>query len=130
MSQLGPLVSPILVGRDDLLALANRRIAEAAAGHGGLLLVSGEPGIGKTRLLQSIRQKARQAGFVGVEGGLVPHDSLLTLAAVLDLARTMKISGAFGALGDQLLTVHRGRTGDSMGARRGIVKDTVDRRCR
>jgi len=125
MSPLGPLVSPILVGREDLLALADRRIAEATAGHGGLLLVSGEPGIGKTRLIQSIRQKAREAGFVGVEGGLVPHDSLLTLAAVFDMARTMKLSGKFGALGDQLLAVDRGRSGDTMGARRQIVTETV-----
>jgi DNA-binding CsgD family transcriptional regulator/tetratricopeptide (TPR) repeat protein len=126
MPQLGPLVSPILVGRDDLLALADRRIGEAAAGHGGLLLVTGEPGIGKTRLIQSIRQKARQAGFRGVEGGLVPNDSLLTLAAVLDLARTIKLSGGYGSLGDDLLAVGRVRGGDSMGARRQVVQDTVD----
>lgn len=126
MPTAGPLVSPLLVGRDDLLALADRRIAEAGAGHGELLLVAGEPGIGKTRFIRSIRQKARDAGFRSVEGGLVPHDTLLTLAAVLDLARTIKIVGTYGDLGDRLLAVDRTGSGDALGSRRRIVQEVVD----
>ena len=53
MAQLGPLLSPLLVGRDDLLDLAERRIAEAAGGRGQLLLLAGEAGIGKTRLMRA-----------------------------------------------------------------------------
>jgi hypothetical protein len=41
MSQVRPLLSPLLVGRDDLLALADRRLGEAMAGNGHLLLLSG-----------------------------------------------------------------------------------------
>jgi DNA-binding CsgD family transcriptional regulator len=41
-------------GRDDLLALADRRLAAAAAGQGHLLFVAGEAGIGKTRLLAAV----------------------------------------------------------------------------
>ena len=51
MSRTGTLVSPILVGRDDLLELADRRIAEVLGGRGQFLLLSGEAGVGKTRLL-------------------------------------------------------------------------------
>ena len=51
---VGPLVCPVLVGRDDLLALAERRLAEAADGRGHVLFLAGEAGIGKTRLLGSI----------------------------------------------------------------------------
>ena len=39
---------PVLIGRDDLLALADRRLAATATGAGELLLLSGEAGIGKT----------------------------------------------------------------------------------
>ena len=42
---------PVLVGRDAFLTLIEVRLADAAAGSGRLLLVAGEAGIGKTRLL-------------------------------------------------------------------------------
>jgi DNA-binding CsgD family transcriptional regulator len=40
-----------LVGRDRELALLRRRFADAAGGRGGVLLVAGEPGIGKSALV-------------------------------------------------------------------------------
>jgi DNA-binding CsgD family transcriptional regulator len=126
MPELGPLVSPIVVGRDDLLALVDRRLSEAASGHGGLLLFAGEPGIGKSRLVQALWRKAREAGFRGTGGDLGPHDSLLTLAGIHDLARTLNIIGGFGTLGDELLALDRGRGGDSLGSRRQLVHETVD----
>jgi predicted ATPase len=49
---------PLLVGRDDLLELADRRLEEVTAGRGQFLLLAGEAGIGKTRLLAAIRRKA------------------------------------------------------------------------
>ena len=68
------LVCPILVGRDDLLDLADRRIAEVAAGRGQLLLLAGEAGVGKTRLLGAIERRASAAGFRTVRGGTYPSD--------------------------------------------------------
>nr|BFE78513.1 hypothetical protein GCM10020093_011140 [Planobispora longispora] len=58
----GVVQSPVLVGRDDMVALAGRRLAGAADGAGGLLLVAGEAGIGKTRLLGVIARRARAGG--------------------------------------------------------------------
>src|SRR5262245_21305327 len=49
---------PVTIGRDDLIALAERRVREVAAGRGHLLLLAGEAGIGKTRLLGEIRGRA------------------------------------------------------------------------
>jgi hypothetical protein len=46
--------SPVLVGRDDFLALTGRRLTDATAGTGQLLFVAGEAGIGKTRLLGEV----------------------------------------------------------------------------
>jgi hypothetical protein len=40
------LQSSVLVGRDDPLALAERRLGEVAGGRGQLLFVAGEAGIG------------------------------------------------------------------------------------
>src|SRR6266508_1444724 len=44
LSRVTPLLCPLLVGRDDLLDLADRRIAETLEGHGHLLLLAGEAG--------------------------------------------------------------------------------------
>jgi DNA-binding CsgD family transcriptional regulator len=53
------MVSPMLVGRDEeLSALVESRLA-AARGHGTVVLVCGEAGIGKTRLLESFRKTLR-----------------------------------------------------------------------
>ena len=123
MGTVGPLLSPLLVGRDDLLQLAERRIAEASAGRGHLLLLAGEAGIGKTRLLRSILRMASAAGFRFAKGDLAPQDAQLPLASVLDLARTMNDIGGFGELGDALLTMQGGRGADSLGSRRLLVRD-------
>ena len=68
MSQIGPLLSPLLVGRDDLLNLADRRLAEAADGSGQLLLLAGQAGVGKSRLLQVMLRKARASRLQGRPG--------------------------------------------------------------
>ena len=87
MSQIGPLLSPLLVGRDDLLNLADRRLAEAAEGSGQLLLLAGQAGVGKSRLMQVILRKARTAGFKVARGDLAPQDLLVPLGSILDLVR-------------------------------------------
>ncbi len=126
MAQLGPLLSPLLVGRDDLLDLAERRIAEAASGRGQLILLAGEAGIGKTRLMRSILRKAEAAGFRIAQGDLSPQDRLVPLASILDLARTMRESTGFGSLGEELLEMRRRDGGDTLGARRMLVRDLAD----
>ncbi len=52
---LGPVACPSLIGRaDELRELVARRLS-AARGHGGLVLVAGSAGIGKTRLIRAFR---------------------------------------------------------------------------
>jgi len=88
MTRLGPRLSPILIGRDDLLDLADRRLAEVAAGRGQLLLLAGEAGIGKSRFMDAVETKARGAGFRTAGGFLAPQDRDVPAAALLDMART------------------------------------------
>jgi ABC-type oligopeptide transport system substrate-binding subunit/DNA-binding SARP family transcriptional activator len=49
---LDPVVHGPLVGRDSEMAFLQARYEEARAGHGGLVLVHGEAGVGKTRLVE------------------------------------------------------------------------------
>ncbi len=53
-----------LVGRRDELAASRRVVESALAGNGGLLWLSGEVGLGKTRLLDELRASAAQARWL------------------------------------------------------------------
>jgi tetratricopeptide (TPR) repeat protein len=66
---LGGLVRGRLVGRDVELDTLRRSWSQAAAGRGGMLLVSGEPGSGKTRLVRELVDYARITGGTVLSGG-------------------------------------------------------------
>ena len=127
MSHVGPLLCPILVGRDDLLDLADRRLDEAAAGRGQFVLLAGEAGIGKSRLLDAIRRKARARGFVDANGSLAPQDQDVPAALILDFARTACRTPPLDGLGDDLVAMPAHRAADALGSRRLFVLDVVGR---
>ena len=62
-------VPAVLAGRDGVLARASAAVARTAAGTGGVLLVTGEPGIGKTRFAEAVLVQAARAGLRPVSGG-------------------------------------------------------------
>ena len=120
------MLSPILVGRDGHLEIADARLADAAASHGRTLLIAGEAGIGKSRFLGAVIRTARARGFVVVEGDLAPQDQDVPGALILDLARTMREIPALAAAGADILA--RWRDATERGAySRTLVLDVVDR---
>ncbi len=52
----------VLVGRDSELRVLDEGMTEAVAGRGGLVFVTGEPGIGKSRLVEEAGRLARRRG--------------------------------------------------------------------
>ncbi|HYU49589.1 MAG TPA: AAA family ATPase [Candidatus Limnocylindria bacterium] len=127
MSRIAPLLCPLLVGRDDLLDLVDRRIGDAAAGRGHLLLLAGEAGIGKTRLLGALSRKAEAAGLDSAVGALAPQDRHVPGSLVLDMARTMLRIPRFANLGRDLLAMPLGEEGSQPQTRRLVVVGMVDR---
>lgn len=63
--------SPVLVGRAAELATARGLVDGVAAGRGGALLVAGEAGIGKTRLLDEVAVRAAEHGLPVLAGRAV-----------------------------------------------------------
>jgi len=57
-----------LVGRDTERSILLQGLDAALAGHGSLVMISGEPGIGKTRLTGDVLAEARRRGFFCLAG--------------------------------------------------------------
>jgi hypothetical protein len=53
----------LIAGRDHERAIIAQLLTRARAKHGGLIILTGEPGIGKTRILQAAFDDARGTGF-------------------------------------------------------------------
>ena len=58
----------LFVGRAELLARLHAALAAASRGQGGVLLIAGPPGIGKTRLADEFARQARAEGSVVLIG--------------------------------------------------------------
>ncbi len=65
---LGALPSGVLVGRSDEWDWIMASVGEVTKSQGQLVLLSGEPGIGKTRLAQEVTLKVRNQGFLVATG--------------------------------------------------------------
>jgi DNA-binding CsgD family transcriptional regulator len=63
--------SPVFVGRRDELESIAAALIAAADGHGTFLLVAGEAGVGKTRLVDEFVRVARAGGCFAAVGGCV-----------------------------------------------------------
>jgi DNA-binding CsgD family transcriptional regulator/tetratricopeptide (TPR) repeat protein len=76
------------IGRGGQLALFDEVLADATRGHGGVVLVAGEAGVGKTRFIAELTARSRQSGAVVVVGWCVENGELvLPLAPISDLLR-------------------------------------------
>jgi predicted ATPase/DNA-binding CsgD family transcriptional regulator len=64
-----PLPEPALVGRQHELETIFRQLEESTTGRLRVVFVSGEPGIGKTRLLQEVAWRAEKSGTLVLRGG-------------------------------------------------------------
>ncbi|MFE3824612.1 BTAD domain-containing putative transcriptional regulator [Streptomyces sp. NPDC059092] len=83
----GPVGGSALAGRQEVLADVDRALAALADGRGGLMTVTGEPGIGKTRIAEAATARAALAGITAVVGRCPDGEGVPALWPWLEVLR-------------------------------------------
>ena len=83
-----PIRCPILIGRTAELSALRLLVDQTRDGKGQTVLVSGEAGIGKSRLVTEARTYAAAQGFLLLQGQCFPTDRSCPYAPLLDLVRS------------------------------------------
>ena len=81
------LPCPALIGRANDLATLHLLVDQAGKGQGGVALISGDAGIGKSRLIAEATAYAASQYVLPVQGNCFPADVAAPYAPVLDLLR-------------------------------------------
>jgi DNA-binding CsgD family transcriptional regulator/tetratricopeptide (TPR) repeat protein len=80
------VLCPVLIGRANDLQRLDQLLTQAQGGKGQIALISGEAGIGKSRLIREAKEKASERAVI-LEGYCFQTESLLPYAPFLDLFR-------------------------------------------
>lgn len=79
------VVCPILIGRSAELTVLENCLEAAARGQGGVVLLCGEAGIGKSRLVAELKESGEAFDFQFLGGQCFPTDRACPYAPLLDL---------------------------------------------
>lgn len=79
---------PLIVGRDDEVARLSELLRQAREGAGGLAVLLGEPGVGKSRLAEQAASLARGEGMSVVVGRAVQAGSPVALRPLAEVLLT------------------------------------------
>jgi class 3 adenylate cyclase/tetratricopeptide (TPR) repeat protein len=76
------------VGREAELDLLRRTLEQAGAGHGQVVALVGEPGVGKSRLVWEFGHSHRTQGWLALEAGSVSYGKATSYLPVIDLLKS------------------------------------------
>jgi DNA-binding CsgD family transcriptional regulator len=77
-----------LIGRSSELAALGLLLEQGKSGKGQVALLSGEAGIGKSRLIAEVKNTAASMGFLALQGNCFQADRTSPYAPILDLLRS------------------------------------------
>jgi predicted ATPase len=83
-----PVVSPVLVGRIQEMDTLERALHSAQRGAGQCIVIAGEAGVGKSRLLSEICRRAEVERFLILRGYCFEQDAAFPYAPLVDALRT------------------------------------------
>jgi class 3 adenylate cyclase/tetratricopeptide (TPR) repeat protein len=75
------------VGRDTELETLRQTLERAGSGHGQIVALTGEPGVGKSRLVWEFTHSHRTQGWLVLESGSVSYGKATSWLPVLDLLK-------------------------------------------
>ena len=81
--------APELIGRRAELAVLDAALTDAAGGAGRLVLVEGDAGVGKTRLVQRFAERAAESGAAVLTGGCLQLEADLPYAPFAEALATI-----------------------------------------
>ncbi len=83
------VVCPVLIGRTPYLETLNQLLEQVGSGRGLTILIAGEAGIGKSRLMAEMKTRAAQGDYLILQGNCFEPDRFLPYAPLLDALRTL-----------------------------------------
>src|SRR4051794_35901463 len=84
------LSSPVFVGRSDEFAVLLAAASAAQASHPSIVLVGGEAGVGKSRLVTEAAARLRDDGWLVLEGGSVARgDDARPFGPIVEVPRAL-----------------------------------------
>lgn len=106
------VVSPVLIGRAPEMAALEQSAHAVQHGAGQCVVLSGEAGVGKSRLVAEIRSRTAGQGFLTLQGCCFEPDSVFPYAPVIDLLRAYfaqrpapEVCEALGAQAPEFVTL-------------------------
>src|SRR5712692_2100645 len=83
-----PIICPVMIGRVQEVTHLRMLVDRAKSGKGQVVLLSGEAGIGKSRLVAEVKTEAVSRDFLLMQGSCFPTDHAIPYAPLLDLLRS------------------------------------------
>ena len=82
---MAQVLCPVVIGRDTELEAVDAALTAAMTGHGGCVVITGEPGIGKSRLVLETAGRAAARGIRVVAGRAVPQSATAAYRPLTDV---------------------------------------------
>ena len=101
---LSRVLSPTMIGREAELSTLEDALLSALRGDGGVVIVGGEAGMGKTRLVNSLAATARRLGAVVIAGGCSEAELSLPYLPFLEAIGNYLATARIAPLRDRLGT--------------------------
>jgi DNA-binding CsgD family transcriptional regulator/tetratricopeptide (TPR) repeat protein len=82
------VICPVVIGRSSELAALDVLLDQGKSGKGQVVLLSGEAGVGKSRLIAEVKTTAARMGFLALQGNCFQADHTSSYAPILEMLRS------------------------------------------